>query len=148
MTKIRDLNKIRPFILVCLGLAIIADGVFTIFPEINGSIGYNTASYLVIAAMAVYLFLSTQTSFSSEKTLQLTLDECIDHALRENLDMKVYHLGLRSYELSTVQAESYFDPSISWRMGRDESVTPNYFEYFEVKSEGRYGVFATNKNAI
>jgi len=85
-----------------------------------------------------YLFLSTQTSFSSEKTLQLTLDECIDHALRENLDMKVYHLGLRSYELSTVQAESYFDPSISWRMGRDESVTPNYFEYFEVKSIERH----------
>jgi hypothetical protein len=59
VTKIRDLNKIRPFILVCLGLAIIADGVFTIFPEINGSIGYNTASYLVVAAMAVYLFLCT-----------------------------------------------------------------------------------------
>ena len=80
-----------------------------------------------------YLFLSIQTSFSDEKTLELSLDECIDHALRENLDLKAYHLGLRSYELSTVQAESYFDPSISWRMSRDESVTPNYFEYFKVK---------------
>ena len=59
VTKIRDLNKIRPFILVCLGLAIIADGVFTIFPEMHSSIGYNTAFYLVVAAMAVYLFLST-----------------------------------------------------------------------------------------
>ena len=90
--------------------------------------------YFLLMFIINYLFLSTQTSFSDEKTLELSLDECIDHALRENLDLKVYHLGLRSYELSTVQAESYFDPSISLRMIRDESVTPNYFEYFKVKS--------------
>lgn len=81
-----------------------------------------------------YLFLSIQTSFSDEKTLELSLDECIDHALRENLDLKAYHLGLRSYELSTVQAESYFDPSISWSTSRNESVTPNFFEYYKVES--------------
>ena len=59
VSKIRDLNKVRYFILFCLGLAITADGIFTIFPQINGSIGYNTASYLVIMAMIVYLFLCT-----------------------------------------------------------------------------------------
>ncbi len=82
----------------------------------------------------ICLFLSAQTGLPDENTLQLSINECIDLALKENLDLKAYHLGFRFYELSTVQAESYFDPSISLRMTRDESSTPNYYQYYNVKS--------------
>lgn len=58
--KIRDLNQIRYFILGCIGLAIIADGTFTFFPEMHSSIGYNMASYLVGVAMAVFLVVCIQ----------------------------------------------------------------------------------------
>ena len=71
---------------------------------------------------------------ANQNLLSLSLEECIDRALRENLNLKSYQLGLRSYELSIVQAKSAFDPSLSLSINRNESVAPTYFDYFKVKS--------------
>ncbi len=92
------------------------------------------AMFLLLVFFLIYMLLPVQKSFSNEKTLTLSLEECIDHALRENLNLKSYHLGLRSYELSIVQAESNFDPSLSLRVIHDKSATPNYYKYYDVSS--------------
>jgi len=92
------------------------------------------AVFLILVFFLIYMFVPVHKSFSNEKTLNLSLEECIDHGLRENLNLKSYHLGLRSYELSIVQAESNFDPSLSLRMTHDKSATPNYYKYYDVSS--------------
>ena len=84
------------------------------------------------------IFLPLRTGYASEEILNLSLDECIDHVLRENLNLKGYYLGLQSSTLSIVQAESEFDPSLSLAMARNESVAPNFYQYYDVDSIESY----------
>lgn len=71
---------------------------------------------------------------AQELMLELSIDECIRHALQDNLNLKTYHLGLQYNELSVVQAESSFDPSLSVSVNRNQSVTPNFYQYYNVNS--------------
>jgi len=82
------------------------------------------------------LFTATclQVSIAEEQSRELTLKECIDRALIENLSFQSSSLGLRTDELSIIQAESAFDPSLSLSINRRESETPTYFDYYKVKS--------------
>lgn len=81
-----------------------------------------------------YLFLMNGSVFAQGEDINLSLWECTDYALRENLDLKVYNLGLQYSALSIIQEESIFDPSISFNVNRDISKTPNYFQYYKVSS--------------
>ena len=90
---------------------------------------------LLLLFTAGFLYLAqVQPVYADSEVLNLSLGECIDRALKENLNLKSYHLGLRSYELSVVQTKSVFDPSFSINIGRSESESPTYFDYYKVSS--------------
>jgi outer membrane protein TolC len=80
------------------------------------------------------LFLSSGISSQEGGNQYISLRECIDRALRDNLNLKAYHLGLRSSVLSIVQAESRFDPELSLDMTRNESETATFYDYYKVNS--------------
>lgn len=91
--------------------------------------------FVMMAIILLSLALYTADSHSSEeKVITLSLQECIDRALRENLNLKSYYLGIRSEALSVEQAKSSFDPSLSLNIDRNESVQPNYLDYIPVSS--------------
>lgn len=74
---------------------------------------------------------------SQNGAMTLELSECIEYALEQNLGLKQYNLGLRYADLSIVQAESAFDPSLSMQLNRNEEVTPNFTDYIPVSSVER-----------
>lgn len=71
---------------------------------------------------------------AQERIREVSLDQCIQQAIRDNLNLREYHLGLRYNDLSITQAESSFDPSLSLSATRNESETPNFFEYYNVNA--------------
>jgi outer membrane protein TolC len=87
-----------------------------------------------IVVTGIALLFSITTAFAQERVLELSIDECIRHALQDNLNLKSYQFGLRYSELSVVQAESSFDPSFSVSIDKSKSVTPNFYQYVTVKS--------------
>ncbi len=95
----------------------------------------NNKSVLLLLLIVGYLHLiPVQPVHADREVLNLSFDECLDWALRENLNFKSYHLGIKSYKLSIVQAKSEFDPSFSMSVRRDQSEAPTFFEYFDVSS--------------
>jgi len=77
------------------------------------------------------LCLHGRPSICDQNEIRLSLAECVEHALVENLNLKSYHLGLQFDNLSIVQAESKFDPSLSFEINRSESKTPNFIDYIQ-----------------
>ncbi|MFC1539192.1 TolC family protein [Candidatus Latescibacterota bacterium] len=93
---------------------------------------------VIISSQLIFILsimlLPVQQSISAENALTFSLEDCVNHALMENLNLRSFNLGLRSSEISIVQAESFFDPSVSLSMNRNKSVTPNYFTYYNANS--------------
>lgn len=90
---------------------------------------------MVLAGAAAALILAGAAGTAqAAEPLTVSLDECIDHALRENLGLKTTVLGLRTGDYSIIKAESVFDPSISLSVSRDESHTPNFLDYISVSA--------------
>ena len=81
-----------------------------------------------------FCFIQIHAGLAEDLYIELSLKECIERVLVENLSFKSSYLGLRTDELSIIQAESRFDPALSLNMNRSHSETPTYFEYFDVKS--------------
>jgi outer membrane protein TolC len=67
-----------------------------------------------------------------EQELKLTLDDCFQRAMSDNLNLKVSALGIRYEELSVDKAQSSFDPSLSFRLNRGQSTSPSYTTYIPV----------------
>ena len=91
---------------------------------------HKTFSPLLLFLM--FSVLTSQNSFSQEKSMEFSLNECIDRALRVNLNFKVSQLGLHTEDFNIIQAESQFDPSLSLSMNRNQSETPTFFGYYNV----------------
>jgi len=105
--------------------------------------------FMVIVCCSVYL--PGKLCNARSDVLDLTLDNCIDRALRENLDLKSYYLGLESRRLSIIQAQSGFDPSLSLTMRRNESVSTTFFDYYKVhsiKSQSSIANFSIGQNIV
>jgi outer membrane protein TolC len=94
----------------------------------------KTRRSIVILFISSIMLLPAPSSFSAGNTRTFSLKDCIDHALSENLNLQSFNLSIQSTELSIVQAESFFDPSLSLNVNRDKSVRPNYFTYYNVNS--------------
>ena len=96
----------------------------------------NSRTVLFLFALIVCLFFITPALYCSadRDVLELSLQECIDRVLKENLNLKSAYLGLRADDLSTEEAKSRFDPTISLNLSRREAEQPNYFEYIPVKA--------------
>lgn len=78
--------------------------------------------------------MNTASASAEESTMELTLRDCIDRALRENLNFRASSLGLRVDNLSIVQAQSNFDPELSLDLNRRQSETPTFYQYYGVGS--------------
>jgi len=70
---------------------------------------------------------------TAEERLELTLADCIDRALKNNLGFRSSYLGLKTANLSIIQAQAGFDPSVSFNVSRDESTRPTFYQYYGVK---------------
>jgi outer membrane protein len=85
-----------------------------------------------IAAALIGMVIAVSPAWPAENELRLTLQECFTRAMNENLDLKATSLGIRYQELSVLSARSAFDPSLSFRTSRAQSVSPNYTSYIPV----------------
>ena len=91
--------------------------------------------YVVSVAVGVVLCaMPLKPVHGQERIRELTLEETIDYALRENLNLKSYSLGLSIDDLSIEQAKGRFDPSLSLNVSRNESIQPNFYDYISVSS--------------
>ena len=77
---------------------------------------------------------STVNGFTEENKRLMTLGECINTALQDNLSLKSYYLGLDAQNQSILQAESKFDPSLSFSATRNESKNSTFYNYYTVSS--------------
>ncbi len=92
----------------------------------------HSLRYLVLLAL-VLCSLGGWTAEGAER-IELTLKECVDMALTENLDFRVARLGLNTDDLSIIQAESIFDPYVALDMSRAQSESPTFYQYYGVKT--------------
>ncbi|MBT4485262.1 MAG: TolC family protein [Candidatus Latescibacteria bacterium] len=90
--------------------------------------------YFFTAIFGIFILMPIAMGYSEEKHIELSLRDCIDRALKENLNFKSAALGLKMNELSVVQQESIFDPGISLQVGRSETNRPNFASYIPVNS--------------
>lgn len=59
--RTRDLQKVKSIILTSLLLAVIIDGLFTIFPSYHNHIlGYNTPTYILFATFFAFIPLAVR----------------------------------------------------------------------------------------
>jgi len=77
-------------------------------------------------------FISVCSYAAENKTLELTVENCIDKALTSNLNLKTSRLGLNLNEQSMIQEKSVFDPSLNFGVERGESKRANYEIYIPV----------------
>jgi len=89
--------------------------------------------FLILVCAAAWL-VSGGPVRADETFVELSLRDCIDRALEENLSFRSSRLGLRIDRLSIVQAESAFDPAFTLSVDRGHSETPTYFDYYGVSS--------------
>ncbi len=89
---------------------------------------------MILAGAAALVLVGATGTTQAADPLTVSLDECIDRALRENLGLKTTVLGLRAGDYSIIKAESAFDPSVSLAVSRDESHTPNFLDYISVSA--------------
>ena len=83
---------------------------------------------------SVVLVAGAHIATAQERVTELSLNDCIDHALRENLNLRQYELGLQYSDLNITQAETSFDPSLSLDVTRSKSASSNYTQYITVSS--------------
>ncbi|MBN1293282.1 MAG: TolC family protein [Candidatus Latescibacteria bacterium] len=88
----------------------------------------------IIGIMLIVLMLYANTSFSEEKNIELSLEDCIHKALVENLNFKSSTLGLKLDNLTVKQEQSVFSPIFSMQVTRGKSEQPNYTSYIPVSS--------------
>ena len=56
---IKDLNKLKHIIILCLILGFLIDGLFSINPSYHGEfIGFNIATYSIITLVIFYIFIT------------------------------------------------------------------------------------------
>ena len=84
--------------------------------------------------MLLLVMLPVYTSFGEERSVEMSLDDCIRQALVENLDLKSSTLGLKLDNLSVTQEQSVFAPTVSSEVTRGKSEQPNYTSYIPVSS--------------
>ncbi len=68
----------------------------------------------------------------AEEVLNLSLEECYQRAMNNNLGLHASRLGLRYSYLGPEAAMAPFDPTLSFRLNRSESNSPNYTSYIPV----------------
>ena len=59
-----------------------------------------------ITLLLVIIFSNITYCLAEEQSIELSLQDCIDRALKENLNLKSSYLGLRAEDFSIIQAES------------------------------------------
>ncbi len=106
------------------------------FSTIVQETGMGTMKHSAMLCLCglVWLFAWIPPAQAQEKILTLSLNDCLTQALRDNLNLKQYNLGLRYNELSVVQAQSAFDLTFSSDFTRSESETQNFFQYYNVNA--------------
>jgi outer membrane protein len=85
----------------------------------------------------IFLFLSIMqfNAFSQERAkVYVSLRDCIDRALVENLNFKSLTLGLKLDELTIKQQESAFNPTLGIQTTYERSISPNFTTYIPVSS--------------
>ncbi|MBN1293779.1 MAG: TolC family protein [Candidatus Latescibacteria bacterium] len=88
----------------------------------------------ITCILVLYMsIISAHTAAAEQKSLELTVDDCIEKALAFNLNLKSSRLGMQLNELSVIQQKSAFDPSFNISVDRGESKSPNYAIYIPVK---------------
>ena len=87
---------------------------------------------VVMAAAALVVVCSGGFAVAEER-LELTLTDCIDMALKNNLGFRSSYLGLKTANLSIIQAQAGFDPSVSLDVSRSESTRPTFYQYYGVE---------------
>jgi outer membrane protein len=92
----------------------------------------NRLRFMSIAASVIGLALAAPRGWCAETEVRLTLGDCFQRAMSENLNLKSTALGIPYDELSVTKARSYFDPSLSLSVNRGHSVAPNYTSYIPV----------------
>lgn len=92
----------------------------------------------VVIVMSVLFCVPVVQSYAAENVLRLSVDECIEQALTRNLNLESARLGLRLSELSLIQVQSEFDPSLSMNLSHGKTESPNYTKYIPVSTiEGK-----------
>ena len=95
----------------------------------------NTEKMNVMLGLGLLLGLfAVSTAAAQERVVNLSLPDCLSQALRDNLNLKQYDLGLRYSELSITRAQAAFDPTFSTSFSRNESETPNFYQYYNVST--------------
>jgi len=80
-----------------------------------------------IAALgALLLLVGTLPAQESQKTMQLTLDECIVRALKNNISIQVAELSPRNADLSVRKAQEKYLPTMSFGYSRRNSENASY----------------------
>ena len=80
-----------------------------------------------IAALgALLLLVGTLPAQESQKTMQLTLDECIVRALKNNLSIQVAVLSPRNADLSVRKAQEKYLPTMTFGYSRRNSENASY----------------------
>jgi len=93
---------------------------------------YSNKAGRALIGIGLMLFVHVAGALAAEPTLELSLRDCIDMALTENLSLKAFSMGLNTDDLSIVQAQSKFDLSLNFDLNRNHSSQKNYFEYYGV----------------
>lgn len=93
--------------------------------------GIRYVIHVVFFTIALPSFALGQTN---EKVIELSLQYCIDRALKENLNLQSAVMGLRSDNLSIIQQQSTFDPALSLLVTHAESKKPNFVNYIPVNN--------------
>ena len=76
--------------------------------------------------ICIFFFLSALSHGQQEKTLSLSLEECILKAMENNLGLAVEVLSPELADISISLAKEKFMPSLSFSYGIDSNVSPSY----------------------
>lgn len=71
---------------------------------------------------------------AQEHTMNMSVQDCIDRALTQNLNLHAQKLGLDISNLTITQEKAAFDPTLSLSASRGESNSPNYTSYIPVST--------------
>ena len=87
----------------------------------------------ILCGMAIFILFPIIESKSDEEiSLKLTLNDCIERALVENVSFQYTTLGIKLENQNIIQQTSVYDPSLSIGITRNKSVSPNYTSYIPV----------------
>lgn len=89
----------------------------------------NPVFFLVLALflLSPSIFLAQEAQDRAKRTLALTLDECLDLALKNNLNLAVEKYGPEIAEAAAARARESFIPSFDLSYGRQRQESPPYW---------------------